>query len=269
MRALYSSLLAILFLLQALGPVGGQAPSTQTSTATSSAATFAQSANQQAGWALDWSTMGFAYTGEVISAIPAGSTPSPIAVAVEFQGRSNAKLTTHQNGSTATTVVSGQASWTTTSSGTQPMPFDAMYDSLAIFPFLSDLTALSDSAISVSDGGIVPLGGGNAHLVTIHRAVPTDLTLSRRLSRQPTDTNVWIATDTVLPIQSENYRPGIDNSSANVLVHWEYEDYKVVNGIAVPFTIRQFMNGSLVSTVFINSIQFGLSFPASEFTVQN
>jgi len=265
---------AAVSLVLAIPVIAQQGTTTQTAdpgatSASTNALTALQNANRQAGWAVDWSAMSFTYTGTVTTSVTFDPNAVPVSISGEFKGRWMAKVAGMQNGAKTTSIVNGQNSSVSSGTGSQTMPWDAIYDSLAIFPFLSDLTALSEAAISASDDGLEIVGPVQAHRFTIHRAAATDPTQSRSFSLQTADTRVWLALDTLLPVQSEHYRPGIDNSSARIIVRDEYADYRTINGIAVPSTVREFMNGALVCTYSIKTIQFGVNVPDSDFIISN
>lgn len=222
---------------------------------------------QQAGWGIDWTTTSFTYSGTVSTLNPGDDAPTAFSVNGEFKGRWVGRLNV-VGSSTSSSVVNGQAAWTQTSSGVQTLPFDGLYDTLAIFPFLTDLT-LSDSSVTVSVDGMTDVNGTKAYQITVHRAAASTLASARRLNLQATDTHIWLAADTLLPLRTETFRPAIDNLSATISVRRDYSNYKQVNGIAVPFTIQEFLEGTLTSTTTITNIQFAVPLPDSDFAFQN
>lgn len=229
------------------------------------AATLLQSSIQRAGWDVDWSHLSATYTGSVT----AGTHTTATTVEGQLQGRTKARLSSTTATGTTISVVNDRTAWISFGTSKYLVPYDSLYDSIAVFPFFSNVSATSDPLVSVSYDGVASLGGSQTYKITIHHAATLDPAQRRRVDARSYDTRVWLAVDTMMPVQIESRRSTASNAFATVMVRREYADYRPVNGIMVPFTIREFMDRSLISTLSIANIQFGVALPATDFQATN
>jgi outer membrane lipoprotein-sorting protein len=81
-----------------------------------------------------------------------------------------------------------------------------------------------------------------------------------------TKTTLWISRNTGYLMKLEYTNTAENNPSSTELVDVNYADYRVINGIAVPFKQQTFNEGTLSIELDIDSVQFGTS-PA-DFTLR-
>lgn len=73
---------------------------------------------------------------------------------------------------------------------------------------------------------------------------------------------------TLLPLAiSFNTHPD-DNALRDIPVEIRFSDYRLVNGVQVPFHIQKFLNGSLSLDVQVQNVVINSGLSANEFTTQ-
>ena len=230
-----------------------------------------QKAKTNAGWDRDWSLVSFQYAGAVSVEAEPGSAQSA-QLNGEYSGRSKIRVTARNDNSTATTttVVNGSEAEVISSSGISYYTAPAFIEAHGLFPFLSEVVALSEATFTFEYAGQVPTNQGLAHLIVVSRTPTKDAVGGDNQVLRVPDTKIWLATDTLLPVQLETPRRAVGTSVAFVGIRRQFSDYRIVDGVAVPFTIQESLQeGKPIETITITSIKFGVTIADSEFAIQH
>jgi hypothetical protein len=111
---------------------------------------------------------------------------------------------------------------------------------------------------SVVDLGIGTVGanGGTYRLLQAQvwptDALPTDAAQIATMST----TTVGLDPASLLPVVLVYSVPPDSGALSSVAIEIHYSDYRVVNGVQIPFTIQRYINGSLQLQISVNSAQF-------------
>ena len=128
--------------------------------------------------------------------------------------------------------------------------FACTYPIAWFFPTLSFHTTSLLQGLTVSD-----LGNDNGHGVTYRHIRRQPTSPGKTLLANEGSTDLYLDTGTLLPaLLTYSVRP---DSGAEVLISVaiRYSDYRLVNGVQVPFHIERFFNGSLQLSIDIDSAQ--------------
>lgn len=226
-----------------------------------------QQINDRAGWTRDWSVITLAFQAKLMPADRSANTRT-VNLSVEFDGTNRMKAAAEDGVDSSTFIVDGKSGAVVSAGETASAPSEALWQSCAVLPFLSDLVATEDTAVTYSYGGTTDLRGSKVHVIVVHRASSIGRTSGRHLNALALDTTFWISPETLLPIQSEVTIPTWSDPFSSIKVIRQFSDYRVVNGIAVPFSIQVSTFERPIFTISIQDVQFGVSFPDSDFKIQ-
>jgi outer membrane lipoprotein-sorting protein len=178
-------------------------------------------------------------------------------------GRTRTEL---QNGATVS-ILNGDTGASVSSSSTQFIPrYAAVSMRPLTFPFYSDLVAAADPNVNLNYRGTETVGGQLAHRIEIVRQPGAGDALADARQRAGRLT-VWVSASSWLPLQVEYVRIATDNPTATRSAIRTFADYRVVNGLAVPFLQEEFFNGQRLYTVQLTEIRFNVGLSDSEFTL--
>lgn len=144
-------------------------------------------------------------------------------------------------------------------------------DAAWFFPALSSLGTSSNPGAVVSYVGQQSLGGIQVNHIRFSRTVTTT-------AQQPASSNVLIAhlstvdvyldANSSLPVaETFNMHPD-DDAGKDLPAQVMYSDYRNVKGVMVPFHIQEYLQGSLLLDVTVNSVVFNTGLTDSDFTAQ-
>jgi hypothetical protein len=131
------------------------------------------------------------------------------------------------------------------------------------FPLLND-SNFPEPRIGLVDNGIVSIDGVPLHRITVEWPWAGD----------PVDTNGNVLTNVVdfyfnpqthLLMKTANAVVGSKPSPTRLLRVISYDDYRVVNGMEVPYRYRQTLNGQLMWTLQLNQVQLHIGLASSSF----
>lgn len=143
-------------------------------------------------------------------------------------------------------------------------PFTALSANSFELPFLCLPSALAAGSLNLV--GIESVAGQSAYRIDVNPVVSSSdaLAIPRQIAAQFT---LWVSTSSGMPLQLSSKLVSPYNSTASVSVLRVFSDFRVVNGIAVPFQQQQFIQGQLRSTLRLSSVTFNVGVSDSAFTL--
>jgi outer membrane lipoprotein-sorting protein len=196
-----------------------------------------------------------------------GDTQQSVAVTMKIRGPRIYRVEVRDPSGPITTIINGDAGAVTRTAGTAFLPAHSAISQRAwAFPFFSDLCALSDAAVGFQYVATETLNGNLAHRVEIIRSYSSSDPMSS-LRNRVAHLTVWVSATTWLPMQIQFNRVSDDNPTAIRSLVRTFSDYRVVNGLAIPFRQEQFAAGQLLQKLQLTSVSFNTGLPDSEFAL--
>jgi hypothetical protein len=88
-------------------------------------------------------------------------------------------------------------------------------------------------------------------------------------SLQPWSTvDFYLDARSLLPVTTTFNTHPDDNAGDNIAVEVDFADYKLANGVLVPFGIQQFVQGSLALDIAVSAVALNSGLPDSDFSIQ-
>jgi hypothetical protein len=162
-------------------------------------------------------------------------------------------------------LQNGSGVWMDASRNIRPIAVhNALTDATWFFPPLSALASISDPSFVFSYLGTDTLDGTPAAHFRYWRKAPGGL--ADPAIRALSTVDLYIDSNVPVPIAVVfNTHPDGD-ANTNLPVKILYSDYRVVNGIRLPFHIRKYLNGALLLDLTVTTVQFNTGLSASAFT---
>jgi hypothetical protein len=118
--------------------------------------------------------------------------------------------------------------------------------------------ALNSSRYSVTDKGFVQIDGHSAHDIAVQAVLPgTSDSMSQYHTR-----DIFVDASTLQVMMTQDVTPG--NFVRDVI----YSDYRSVNGVSVPFSIKETIGGAETWAIQLNQITFNAGLQDASFAVQ-
>jgi outer membrane lipoprotein-sorting protein len=132
-------------------------------------------------------------------------------------------------------------------------------------PIIAIYTATVDTSVSTIDDGVVPLGSGQAHQITIQQNLPSTIDPTGQLSTNtkrdyffdPSSLQLLQVHDTVA---SNN--AAVNNGLQHII---GFSNYQMSNGILVPLSVSESVNGQTTWSVALTSVTFNTGLADSDF----
>lgn len=136
-----------------------------------------------------------------------------------------------------------------------------------ILPMFSEIpTAASDPGIAVSLRGTEVANGRSAYKVELVRGFRSDSPFAATLAIVAPLT-LWIDVTTGLLLQAQHVQVAADNPNASITRVRRFSNYKVVNGLAVPFSQQDVINGQVTSTLQLTNVSFNVGLADAVFAI--
>lgn len=132
-----------------------------------------------------------------------------------------------------------------------------------LLPFLGRLQEFADPAVRVEYLGTENIREPTYRLRFRRVPDPTDLRADEVKAGSPM--TVWLSATTFLPVQIEYLQQSFTNRLAFMRRVRRYGDYRLMQGILVPFHQEVWSEKQLVYTLDISSVQFNVGLPAADF----
>ncbi len=136
-------------------------------------------------------------------------------------------------------------------------------DAVWFFPALSLLSDYADPNLVFTDLGQVQYSGGYAEHIRVYRYL-TDLAPGeQRVIQRLSTVDYFLDSQSALPVAMAFSIHGDRGAGFDVPIGIVFSQYQAVNGIQVPFTVTELLNGSPFLQITITSVSTnGLSSPA-------
>jgi len=164
-----------------------------------------------------------------------------------------------------------QGAWVGLDGVAHPMPGHNTYtDAVWFFPALGVMSQVAHRYIAATYVGEDTREGVSVHHIHLAIQYP-QLNHSAKgaaLTASLTGTDLYLDTASSLPVAvTFNTHPN-NNAATNIPVEVDFSNYQAVNGVQVPFRIRQLLNGTLLYDMTIQSASVNSGLSASNFTAQ-
>jgi hypothetical protein len=195
-----------------------------------------------------------------------GDTQDTIAYTLKVKGFDEMRVEL-QGAVSATTIVNGGQAAANNSRGTMAIASHSAYSMRAMaLPFFTSLMNSFDPSVSIQTAGTESVNGQSAQRIEIvPQPVPGDpMSPLRCRARRMT---VWISTVTGLPVQIAYARIADNNPTAVATRIRQFSDWRIVNGMAVPFHQEEFFQKEHLYSLQLDSVSFNAGLSDSDFTV--
>ena len=136
----------------------------------------------------------------------------------------------------------------------------------AEFPFLTELTDIENSTLTISYAGEEQIGRESSHKIEFIRE-PQELPSMHKYIRRVRKITVWVSATTGLPLQMEYNHVTYSNPYATIPVLRTYSDFRPIGGLLIPFRQQVFIGGDLRRTLLLNDVMFNTGLGESDFDV--
>ena len=170
---------------------------------------------------------------------------------------------------TRSTVVNGSRAVDVDSSrqSRKMAPHVAVSVRPVMFPFFLSLRDIDQPDLTVYYAGTEEISGQAAHRIEISQELAGDDALSDAL-RRTSPIILWISTTSFLPLQMDYIRLATSNRRAELHFVRKLGDYRLVNGMLVPFLQEEWVEGQLMSTLKLTTVRFNVGLSDSDFPIQ-
>lgn len=219
----------------------------------------------QLGWDVARAKFGVIAKGSKIVVDETGSEASSVPMSLEIRADHRFRMTlgTGEVLTVADAVMSIRRG--TTAKPIQLLPHQSLSMIPPYLPFLTDVTAINDSAIQVAaDSATTTIGGETASGLVIRRTFPTVATF-KGAREKASPMTVWVSQKTGLPLKIDFFRLAADNWMAQIPYSVLFSDWQQISGVMVPMQIDEMSGTVVISRIRLSSVQFTSTIPDSDF----
>jgi len=162
-------------------------------------------------------------------------------------------------------VLSGQGTIKSISGVTDTIPYvDALSLSGYTFSLPQILNLLSDTSISIVSSGQVQLNGSSAYEIRVQRTFSPQMDPDGSVSEASRQTIFVDATSfQILQVDSLAHQGG--GAAASYVRSVQFSNYKAVNGVSVPFQIKETISGRKTLAIQLTTVTFNSGLTDSDF----
>jgi hypothetical protein len=197
-----------------------------------------------------------------------GTDSNSYPVTYKLKGGSQISTELAEDAGTSRTVSNGKIAGAILPDGTVvPLPsYLAHSMRQMVFPFMTQITNSAAPDISVGLAGTLQINGTLCNGVALaHHLARTDpLAFVEDLASPMT---IWISSTTGLPVQIDYALTGINNFKAVLHLSKTFSDYRIVNGVAVPFHQEEILQGQKNIVLDLIGVQFNTALTDADFYV--
>lgn len=187
-------------------------------------------------------------------------------VTVKGRGLTQFRLdATLQDGVHSWIVDNGATHQKNPDGSTSPLPSqNTVKPASATFPLLYLLSALQDTSISVSYGGLVTHDGAQVYDITAQKVLPQSVdSLNTVGNTTKADFFIDPKTLVVQSVQDMAYRKDGDRGASSH--EMQFSNYQNVSGVLVPFSLTELIAGQKTATIQLNQVNFNSGLADSDF----
>jgi hypothetical protein len=205
----------------------------------------------------------------------AGSDDETGTITLRARGTAESRMDHVVSGGTRSEVRNSangapQGEWIGLDGTAHPMAYhNCQTDAAWFFPALSVQSQLANPNLSVSYVGQETknqIAVYHLQFILHHTGVSADI--ASRLDPL-TATDVYLEASSFLPVAIVTNTHPDNNLLMNIPVEVDFSDYRVVQGVPVPFRIQKFLNGSLSLDVTVQAATVNSGLSDAEFSVQS
>jgi len=150
--------------------------------------------------------------------------------------------------------------------GTKVLPLELAASSQSLyfpFPFLSGL--LNNPDIYLQYIGQESVDSAQANHVRVQNTFASSPSL--QFLSDFTTADIWLDASTTLPVRISLTRRNGGGSSPRIAISLSFSNYKTIADVLYPFSIQEFLSGTLWATTSIQSVSFNNGLTDSSFPV--
>jgi hypothetical protein len=166
-------------------------------------------------------------------------------------------------------IFNNGKAWAGPDNKLQPLNQLSAQRRVTLIPFLDLIDALDSPGIQITDLGVENVNGSPAHRISVRTQ---DADAAKRLLRRPLEEYVefFIDVRTLLIVRSQRMRITEENLDLQVPSILDFSDYRLVNGVALPYrivnTIGTSAAGLYQSTTVWNTVTINSGIPDTLFS---
>lgn len=240
-----------------------QAQSASPSTSAQLASTILQSAGNASGWTQSTPVVDAVAQGTV-STFADGSNSKTFLMKIAARDKYRYEITGPEsitaiaNGPAGSLYKSGKTSSLSSAWAVSARP--------PAFMSLTDIPLQQDSQVTREYVGTARIGNSDVYGIRVTRMPNTNEPLAA-LRKTTDQTTVWVSATNWLPVAVDFIRLGSSNPS--LVLHYRriLSDYRIVQGVMVPFRQEEYVEGQFAMVFQFSSVSFNQGLPDTEFAV--
>ena len=203
-------------------------------------------------------------------AYTAGSDEETGVVTLEARGNAQTHIVLSLPGGQRQEVRNGPAGYWTGPEGQQhPMAVHNCWpDAPWFFPALSLQALSTDPQVSILYTGVETREGVALHHLRLFRTVPGQTPEMTAQIQRLSLVDLYLDAASYLPLVLAFKTHADDDLNLDIPVEVQFSDYRLVNGVRVPFRIQKSLQGSLLLDITLSSVAINSGLPDSLFAVQ-
>ena len=161
-----------------------------------------------------------------------------------------------------------QGSWIGPDGASHPMAgHNCLTDAAWFFPTLTILSQAFNPGVVVQQIGQETRNGASVQHLRFAQPPSAAADPAGLLASLSTE-DVYLDSNSLLPVAILFNTHPDNNASVNIAVEVDFSNYQASNGVMVPFSIHEHLNGSLFLDITIQSVSVNSGLPASDFIAQ-
>jgi outer membrane lipoprotein-sorting protein len=208
-------------------------------------------------------------TGTMTTGTAGQTSANPISLTIMGQGPSQFRMDSNASeGVTSWAMYHGKVSTLATDGHVIPSTtISPLSPSTLIFPHLLLASALNTPMLSLTYKGVVQINGNSAHDIQVLLATPQGV--DPKLWRGSLSAvDVLVDTSTFQVLATRDMIRTIRNNQYGYSHEIQYSDYTTTNGVSMPYSISESMNGQQPRALRLSSISFNSGLTDSQFQLQ-
>ncbi len=198
--------------------------------------------------------------------IVAGSLTTSASVRILTPGTNQTSIQVQTTNVNWSVIYSNGQANRVDATGTTVLPLELAASSQSLyfpFPFFSGL--LNNPDVSLQYVGQESLDSSQANHIRVQNTYASSPSL--QFLSDFTTADIWLDASTALPIRISLTRRNGGGSSPKIPISFSYSNYKTIAGVQYPFSIQEFLTGTLWATTSIQSVTFNTGLADSSFPI--
>lgn len=203
-------------------------------------------------------------------AYTAGSDEETGVVTLEARGNAQSHIVLSLPGGQRQELRNGPAGvWAGPHGERYPMAIHNCWtDAPWFYPGLSLQALASDPQVSILYVGLESRDGVALHHLRLFRTVPGQTAKMTAEIQHLTTVDLYLDAGSYMPLVLAFQTHPDDDLNLDIPVEIQFADYRLVNGVKVPFHIQKFLQGTLLLDITLSGVAINTGLPDSLFAVQ-